>query len=138
MLTKIIEATNGFNWGKFLVGRFDEQEWSYRSQVSDSGMPLLREIGWGPGHLWVLDLQTGEGGYFRVSPYGHAHNDLNKHKIWVCPMFEPFLVWLYQQDHDLKTLPAVVDLTGAESAFHGYRRPGQAPTENEVSDKAAE
>lgn len=126
MQTKIVEATNGFNWGKFMVGRFDEQEWRYRSLVSDSGMPLLREIGWGPGHLWVLDLQTGEGAYFRISPYGIAHSDLNKHKVWVCPMFEPFLQWLYGQDvADLAQLPAVVDLAGAESAIWGYRRPGE-------------
>ena len=123
MHTKIIEATNGFNWGKFLLGRFDEQEASYRSVVSESGQPLLREIGWGASHLWVLDLQTGEGGCFRLG--GLARADLNKHKIWVCPMFEPFLEWLYEQpDTDFAKLPAVVELPHAESDLYGYRRGG--------------
>jgi hypothetical protein len=121
MHTKIIEATNGFNWGKFLLARFDEQEWGYHSAVA--GTPLLHEIGWGLGHLWVLDLQTGEGGYFRLG--GLARADLNKHKIWVCPMFEPFLEWLYQQpDTDFAKLPALVELPHAESALYGYRRQG--------------
>lgn len=126
MLTRIIEATNGFNWGKFLLARFDAQEWQKRSVISNSRSPLLRELGWDPEHLWVLDLQTGEGAFLRVSRYGHAPSDLNrKHRIWVCPLYEPFLVWLYQQDtSDLEALPDQVELAGADSAFYGYRRPG--------------
>ena len=126
MQTHIIEATNGFNWGKFLVGRFDK-EWSYRSRMSDSGLPLLGEVGWTQGHLWVLDLQTGEGACFRLG--GNAHADLNKHKIWVCPLFEPFLAWLYRQSASFEELPAVVELPEAEADFYGYRRPGEAATE---------
>jgi hypothetical protein len=119
--TKIIETTNRLNWGKFLLCRLDD-EWSARSAVSGSRMPLLREIGWSPEHLWVLDLQTGEGAFFL--PGRHAKADLNRHKIWVCPMFEPFLEWLYQQDlADLDALPALVELH-AEFAFYGYRRTG--------------
>jgi hypothetical protein len=125
MKTKIIEATqnleNGFNWGKFLIGRLDE-EWRHRSIVgSDSDRALLAQCGWGSDHLWVLDLQTGEGAYFL--PGGYAVADLNKHAIWVCPMFEPFLTWLYAQDvTDLDALPAVVELPNVPGAFAGYRR----------------
>lgn len=147
MKTKIIEAgqsAQGPNWGKFLLGRFDV-EWSRRSgmyeaarKVTDEmcgegtyeesngvsrSMPLLSEIGWGRNHLWVLDLQTGEGAYF--SPGGYATADLDKHKIWVCPMFEPFLAWLYKQDlTDLDALPDFVELPDAPFHMQGFRRAG--------------
>lgn len=125
MITKIIEATNhdagGMNWGKFLVGRFD-QEWAYQSQI-DAGRALLPRVGWSPDTLMVFDLQTGEGGLFR--PGGLARADLHKHRIWVCPMFEPFLTWLYQQNlSDLQALPGVVQIANPESALYGYRRRG--------------
>jgi len=125
MKTRLIEATsNGFNWGKFLLGRFDESELSVRSAVN--GSPLVSGRGWTADHLWVLDLQTGEGACFR--PGGYAKADLDKHAIWVCPLFEPFLAWLYEQDlRDLQALPAVVELPDADNALYGYRRPGPRP-----------
>src|SRR6266702_1985984 len=56
-------------------------------------------------------LRTGEGAFFRVHRQGVASADLDKHQIWVCPMFEPFLNWLYKQDvSDLDQLPSLVDL----------------------------
>lgn len=133
MKLKFIEATNraagGINWGKFAVGRFEPDEWSYRSAVRGDevfGIPianrsLLAERGWSEQHLLVLDLQTGEGSMFRHG--GLAVADLNtKHQIWVCPLFEPFLTWLYQQDvTDLDKLPALVELE-APSSMSGYRR----------------
>jgi hypothetical protein len=117
------------NWGKFLVGVPDE-EWGWRSAV-DNDRPLLRAIGWTPGFIWVHDLQTGEGCFVR--PGGSAHADLQKHRVWVCPLFEPWLEWLYDQLRGhadiparLAGLPRVVDLPDAEFAFAGYRRPGAA------------
>jgi len=92
MHTKIVELTNGFNWGKFLLGRFDAEEWARRPSIEHpyaEHLPLLASIGWGPEHVWILDLQTGEGACFR--PGGCVKADLEKHKIWVCPMFEIFL-----------------------------------------------
>lgn len=121
--TKIIEATNGFNWGKFLLGRLDH-EWEVKSAV-DPGRRLLTQLGWAPDrmNLWVLDLQTGEGAYFQLG--GSARSDLQKHRVWVCPLFEPFLSWLYQQDvTDLDQLPALVELANAPGAIYGYRRQG--------------
>lgn len=131
MRTRIVEAVQSKdglgNWGKFLVGVFDE-EWAHKSRVSP-GRPLLRECGWwGPERLWVLDLQTGEGAYF--GPGGSATADLDKHRIWVCPLYGPFLEWLYARHEesggrlDLDGLPEVVELPGAEFAISGYRRPG--------------
>lgn len=130
MKTKIIEATNGpQNWGKFMLGRFTD-EWGYPSHVSlfgsnesARGIALLRAVGWTEEHLLVLDLQTGEGAIFRHG--GLARADLDKHRIWVCPLFQPFLVWLYKQDlSDLDALPNHIDLPDAPFALQGYRRPG--------------
>lgn len=129
MQTKLIEATQsadaGPNWGKFCVARFDS-EWAQSSHIGGplgDQRPLLAQCGWGRDMLWVLDCQTGEGAYFK--PGGYACADLEKHRIWVCPLFEPFLEWLYGQDlSDLAALPELVELPGAPAALSGYRRPG--------------
>jgi hypothetical protein len=118
---KIVEVTNGIaNWGKFLLGRFDT-EWDYKSAID--GISIIAGRGWSLDHFLLLDLQTGEGAIFR--PGGLAKADLDKHRIWVCPMYEPFLTWLYKQP-DPFAIPTHVDLPDAEFAFAGYRRPGPA------------
>lgn len=128
MRTVFFELTNGFNWGKFMVAQFDGDELAYESAL-DATMGvrsrLIRARGWGPDHYLVLDLQTGEAAMFRHG--GHASADLDKRRIWTCPMFEPFLKWLFVQDlHRLDELPPLVELTEAEapSAMQGYRRSG--------------
>lgn len=123
MITHFIEATNGpCNWGKFMVARFTPEQWAARSFIS-AGEGLLRGRGWTPDHVLVLDLQTGEGAM--LLPGGCAAADLHKRRIWVCPLFEPFLEWLYQQDlRDLAQLPAHIDLPEAPFELRGYRRAG--------------
>lgn len=124
MQTKFIEATQPThqNCGKFMLGRFDHDEWQRRSEIGGGGM--LHERGWSEHHILVLDLQTGEGAMFY--PGGLAKSDLEKHQIWVCPMFEPFLEWLYKQDlSDLNALPAQVEIE-APFSMRGYRRPGKS------------
>jgi len=124
MQTVLIEVEHDFNWGKFCVARFD-YEWAIPSSVSDLGHSLLAERGWTPDNIWVLDLETREGACFR--PGGYAKADMDKHKIWCCPMFEPFLAWLYTQDlSDLSKLQKVVRLTEKDvaGAMHGYRHQG--------------
>src|SRR5262245_20033629 len=127
METKIIEATNGpRNWGKFMVARWTD-EWE-RRPLTEPGMPvpLLGRIGWTREHLLVLDLRTGEGAVFK--PGGLAAADLEKRRIWVCPLFQPFLTWLYLQDlRDLAKLPDAIDLPDAPFDVRGYRRPGPSP-----------
>jgi hypothetical protein len=119
-----IEVTNGKNWGKFFVGRFDSAERMYRSKLGIT--PLLRSIGWGNDDIIVFDLQTCEGAGFTPWKGGIASADLNKHRVWVCPMFEPFLQWLYRQDlADLTKLPPLVELSDAEFQMYGYRREGK-------------
>lgn len=140
MKTKIIEATNGDaqNWGKFMLMRPDV-EWERGSAVSPARawtgtsaiyetpvgaeIPLLSQRGWDHEHVIVFDLETCEGAAFR--PGGKASADLDKHRVWVCPLFEPFLEWLYDQDlTDLDALPDSINLPGADFMFTGYRRPG--------------
>lgn len=142
METKIIEATQnaerGFNWGKFCVARFDT-EWKHRSAIDPgSSLPLLTQRGWGREHLWVMDLETCEA--VGVRPGGSAHADLEKHQVWVCPMFEPFLMWLYKQDlTDLGALPDLVELPDAPGAMSGYRRPGPGKDDlDQYIDEACE
>lgn len=155
MRTRFVEATqgveDGFNHGKFMVGLFSFSEWHRPSEIvrryaelrtgpllNDLHVPrLLRRCGWTEQHALVLDLQTGEGAMF--FPSGSASADLDKHKVWVCPMFEPFLSWLYEhvREHGWEPdaerpldpvwfvrLPEVVELPGAEGALYGYRRGG--------------
>jgi hypothetical protein len=124
METKFVEATqkgSHINWGKFMLGRWTEEEWQLRSGIGHG--PLLHEVGWTKDHILVVDLQTGEGSVFKQG--GLAKADLDKHQIWVCPMFEPFLQWLYTQDiSNLETLPTVVELDTKDFALWGYRRKG--------------
>lgn len=140
MRTTIVEATTGpqGNHGKFLVGCFDT-EWSYFSVLKSPMRAVLEHEGWTADHLLVLDLATGEAALFR--PGGSARDDLDKHGIWVCPMYEGFLVWLWDRYnywvHEtrgtivgpadfLKSLPSLVHLTFDEAPFSwtGYRRSG--------------
>lgn len=140
MKTRIVEARSGAgNWGKFLIGVFDEHETTVRSAVateadladdlpaSDAPVrplpPLLDLIGWDHRVIWVLDLQTREGAAFR--PGGYHLADLEEHRIWVCPLFEPFLGWLYTAWRgSLDELPRVVQLDGVPLQLSGYRRRG--------------
>jgi hypothetical protein len=127
MKNVFIEATNGpQNWGKFMVARFDA-EWARPSAI-EPFRSLLGAVGWAHEHILVFDLQTGEGAIFK--PGGLASADLQKHRIWVCPLFEPFLAWLYRQDlTDLDRLPKHVDLPDAEFQMFGYRREGPEASE---------
>lgn len=130
MRTRIVEVTNGVaNWGKFLVGEFDE-EWNRQTALPldpelKFDMPLLRQLGHSHQSHLIFDLQTCEG---VALPLPHkssdAHCDLDKHRVWVCPMFEPFLAWLYVNFTTLDALPEHLDLPDAEFSMSGYRRSG--------------
>jgi hypothetical protein len=138
MRTRIVEVTNGpKNWGKMLLAQFEPEEWATPSaiigrHIDGRTLGVLDYCGWSRTHLLVLDLQTGEGALFR--PGGSASADLAKHRIWVCPLFEPFLTWLYTQP-DPWAIPAHVDLPDAPFAWAGHRRPGppmEAPIEEDT------
>jgi hypothetical protein len=116
---KFVEVTNGpANWGKFCIMQFDDER-AYTSVID--GYPLIAGRGWSRDTIFVLDLQTGEGALF--NPGGCAKADLEKHRIWVCVLYEPFLTWLYLQPDPFE-IPAHVDLPDVAFAWSGYRRPG--------------
>lgn len=129
MKTAFVEASNGHNWGKFMVAQFTDDEWRLRSAMPGAENDrLIYGRGWDRAHVLVLDLQTGEGAMFRWG--GLARADLNKTRIWVCPLFEPFLEWLYSVNKDvsiagwLDSLPRYVELPDAPFELYGHRRPG--------------
>jgi hypothetical protein len=139
VLTTIVELTNGINWGKFMLARFDSEEWGRRTLVDDSPFPLLMRCGWTFEHVWVLDLATGEGALFK--PGGQVAIDLEKHRVWVCPMFEVFLGWFYAHPEcwlDLAAVPQLITLTDEEtraaSALYGRRRSGPAANDWDARD----
>jgi hypothetical protein len=135
MKLRIIEAHgNGLNWGKFAVGQMTDEEWDTRSAIEPDGRQLMASIGyWSRDWLWVLDLQTGEGIF--VQPRGRAQYALDKHKVWVCPLYEPFLDWLIENyTDDVDALPREVELPNAPAAMYGYRRAGSS-TELETEER---
>lgn len=133
MRLTMVEAHNDRqNWAKFAVGVFEE-EWGRRVRIPGDqyGGALLARCGWSREHIWVMDLQTGEGAMFL--PGGDAAADLERHQVWVCPLYQPFLTWLYGFIAErrgvadwLAELPEVVDLPEAPFAMRGYRRAGPA------------
>ena len=76
METKIIEADqDGVFYGKFLVGRLKE-EWK-RPALMTGCRSLLRQEGWGPEHLLILDLsRPGNGSIFAARKNGYPTADL--------------------------------------------------------------
>lgn len=150
MLTKFIEAGQGTdanhirNWGKFVLGSFTPVEWAQSARFP--GCPdqsLLHSQGWTGQHFLLFDLATAEGALFQ--PGGSAAADLARHQIWVCPLFEPFLEWLYtfQQAHVSgwwDHLPPYVVLPDVEFELRGYRREGPplTPREQEAIRAQAE
>lgn len=145
MICKIIEATDvgQFNHGKFMVRLFEHDEYNYMSRIAPEYL-LRRFCNYPRATIWVDDLYTGEGCRFAFPSYrikenreqraAHVKESLNRHRIWVCPMFEPFVTWLLGQDlSDLSCLPDVVDsLPDDACSFWGYRRPGP-PESSEAS-----
>jgi hypothetical protein len=141
VITKFVEAGHGTepstigNWGKFVIARFSHDEWAQPVRFPGcSGSSLIGSQGWRGTHFMVFDLATGEGAMFQ--PGGHAPSDLNRHQIWVCPLFEPFLVWLYEFQHEQPAswwdqLPAHVVLPSAGFALSGYRREGPPLSQRE-------
>jgi hypothetical protein len=124
--TTIVEATqsieHGPNWGKFLVMRPDA-EWGQHSHVDQARPVSVLALHRTPEEIWVLDLATGEGACFRPGLHGSAQ--LERHRVRVCPLYEPFLQWLLAQDlTDLSALPPVVELPDAPAELFGHRRAG--------------
>lgn len=138
MKSKIVEAVGGgdFNWGKFMVLQWEAEDWDRTSVVvkeyDGRDRRLLPYIGHNAGDLTIIDLQTCEGAVF--SPGGLASADLNKHRVWVCVLFEPFLDWLYQfynthyanegRPFDVLDIPDKLEFQSHPRELQGFRREG--------------
>jgi hypothetical protein len=134
MDTKFVEAGHPGvgNWGKFIVACHTTAELQEPTQFPGcEGQRVVSLAGNGARDMWVFDLQTGEGFRVPVSER-HAFSILEKHQVWVCPMFEPFLGWLlaYIDSHPndwWSTLPRTVELPDAPFEMRGHRRPTARP-----------
>ncbi len=138
METKFIEAGHGpagGNWGKFLIGRYTDDELSepasYPGCQGSGRLVSLR--GAADNHFWLMDLATGEGARFDADLVEKW--DLNKaideHQIWVCILYEPLLTWLFTHIRNngmswWSLLPRHVDLPDAPFGIYGHRREGPA------------
>lgn len=119
MITKIIEGSDGALYGKWLVGQLDQIELGATTALPGfEGTQRIwtfggaRKFGAHPGARLVLDLQTSQGGVFIPDSKSSADADLDKSKLWVCPLFRQFFCWLYQQDvSDVSALPSFIDLS---------------------------
>ncbi len=129
-----VDAQTGFggNWGKFAVGRWSNEELREKTKFPGcEGQYITSLRGHGMTHVWLFDLQTGEGARFHTNnpiPVD-VRSQLKDHQIWVCPMFEPFMVWLWH--HMTVTgldwwehLPRTIELPDAPFDTAGYRRAG--------------
>jgi hypothetical protein len=133
MNTRLVEVTDGAFYGKFLVAQFDEAEWRHEAEVFKESIhrpvpyALLDVCGWSRDHLLVLDLETGNGTIFR--PGGHLAHDMEKRQMgYVCPLYRPFLGWLYE--HAARTggialddIPAILHM-GPFMTLHARESPG--------------
>ncbi len=140
MDTKFVEVghgPSGGNWGKFMIARYTANELLEPTQFPGcEGQRIVSLRGSGRHHIWVMDLATGEGARFPVDLGGHpgatARKHLDDHQIWVCPLFEPFIGWLYDfSSANPNTwwdeLPRTIEIPEAGFAFAGFRR-GEGPT----------
>jgi hypothetical protein len=81
---------------------------------------------WNTSNILVLDLETKEGLVLPSNTYNPLGLLDDKHDIWVCPMFRPFLVWLCLQEYTSVTeLPDFVALPTDESEMFGHRANGR-------------
>ena len=133
MDTRFIEASNGVNYGKFMVARFDMEETLRKTAMPEAvgtesffSYAGLRRMT--PERTLVMDLQTGEGAEFslRGGRQEAAWALRERHpKLWVCPLFPPFLGWLFdfvqtqpdprRHELDLESIPNFIDLTGKDA-----------------------
>lgn len=95
MITKLIETTDMFNHGKFLVGQMEGFELTQYLAIKDDGRQLSHVLHASPSKFWVLDCATCEGAFFDFS--NDAYYQLERHQVWVCPMFPLFLEWAFEK-----------------------------------------
>ena len=114
VITHLIEASDNAAYGKFLIARLDDELHASSALPGYEGSPLLRLGGlrrFNENSTLIVDLQTGNAAVFFISNGGSWEADLNRTgPIHVCPMFRPFLKWLYEQKVPVHPPAAIQDL----------------------------
>lgn len=121
MNTHLLEVSDGYMHGKFMLARLDADDLRQRSALP----------GYETDNFWtnsggrrkfnthstlVIDCQTGAAVALSLDPYSWTklERDGEHAGAWVCPMFRPMLKWLCQQgidkSGDLTGLPRFVEI----------------------------
>ena len=135
MKTWIFEATDGFAYGKFLVGLYEDHEWERRAEVERADRPspyviqemasaggdfaaedaaqpmrLLQQEGWWSRDVFFLqDLSPPSNGSVFSQSRGYSKYDAEKKHMDVCWLYTRFLDWIRDQGfEDLDSLPRFV------------------------------
>lgn len=102
MITRFVEVTDGWMYGKFLVCRMDAEELATPSEMPDArhGERLLVHGGrrrFNDHSTLVIDLQLGTAAAWPLQGLMEAYESEHLWHLHVCPMYRPFVRWLYEQ-----------------------------------------
>lgn len=117
MIVKFIEASDGTAHGKFMLARMDAELATRSGLPGYEDEPLMTVGGrrkFNSHSTLVVDLQTGRGAALALDPFSYTKLDEGG-RMWVCPMFRPFLKWLCLQGlgmgaGDITALPSYVEI----------------------------
>lgn len=122
MKTKFFEGTDQFNYGKFMLGAMSLDELNTPCLETTGGVNQF--IHNTESKFWILDLQTKEGAFFDLK--FDIIPQLEKHQIWVCPMYPLFLercANLYKVDSNFLAWDQVQNFEqGSHNALHRPRQ----------------
>ena len=128
MITRFVEVTDGFAYGKFMVCRMDGAELSTETAMPEamSGQRLLTYAGrrrFNERTTLVIDLQIGSGYAWplengEIGFHHYLHNKLPPAEVrrTVCPLYLPFVLWLHEQGKwaegagSIEDIPRYLDL----------------------------
>lgn len=122
---RFVEVTDGFAYGKFLVGRLTPEELSTETAMpgAEAHQPLFTYSGrryFNHRTTLVIDLQRGTAAAWPLEngAIGFEHYYLGKLKgldALVCPLYMPFVMWLHEQGKwaegagDIAEIPRYID-----------------------------
>ena len=131
VITRFVEVTDGFAYGKFMVCRLDAAELATKTAMPDADGERLLTYGgrrrFNERTTLVVDLQIGSGFAWPLEngPIGFHH--YLHHKLLpaevrrvVCPLYLPFVLWLHTEGAwaegagSLEDIPRYLDLRNVD------------------------
>ena len=101
LLTKVIEVSGGdpkinplANYGRFMIAQATEELRNYPSQFNPGHLIWGNKRIITDSDIWVIDLITGEGGWFNFNGSEPLVDQLEKHQFWCCVLLPSFLAWI--------------------------------------------